>query len=144
MIGVQPEGGICEINSDISKMSKIRAAPSGHFTCLFCLSNSRAKPLKTCQKIILNNKHNLNKIRSIIISKNPEVLILESEKASSNVRTHSIAYKLVMDDSWIGIETKHIKRKRDTGLLKITLINHQINDKYRLRHRDAEVSKNHG
>ena len=144
MIGVQPEGGICEISLDISKMSKIRATPSGHFACSFCLSGSGATPLKTCQKIILNHKHNLNKIQSIINSKNPEVLILESEKASLNIRTNSIAYKLVMDDGWIGIETKHIKRKRDKGLLKITLINHQFIDKYRLRHIDAEVSKNRG
>jgi len=90
------------------------------------------------QKIIINNEHNLSKIKSIIKSNNPEVLILESGKASLNLRTKSIAYKLVMDDGWIAVETKRIKRKRDknNGLLKITLINV---DEYRLRHADAEV-----
>ena len=90
------------------------------------------------QKIIINNEHNLSKIKSIIKSKNPEVLTLESGKASLNLRTNSIAYKLVMDDGWVGVETTRIKRKRDkdNGLLKITLINI---DEYHLRHADAEV-----
>ncbi|ODS37136.1 MAG: hypothetical protein A7316_04980 [Candidatus Altiarchaeales archaeon WOR_SM1_86-2] len=94
--------------------------------------------LKSCRKIIVSHNHNLNKVQSIIKSKNPEVLVLESGKASLNLRTNSIAYKLVMDDNWIGIETTHIKRKRDAGneLLKITLIS---TDEYRLRHEDAEV-----
>ena len=95
---------------------------------------------KLCQKIIVNNEHNLNKIQSIVKSKNPELLILESGKASLNLKTNSIAYKLVTDENWIGIETKKIKRKRDDGLLKITLINHKFTDKYRLRHTDAEVN----
>ena len=97
---------------------------------------------KPHQKIIINHKHNLNKIQSIIKSKNPEVLVLESWNASLNLKTNSIAYKLVMDDGWIGTETRHIKRKRDedNGLLKITLINHQFIGKYRLRRADAEVS----
>jgi len=62
------------------------------------------------QKIIINNEYNLSKIKSIIKSKNPEVLILESGKASLNLKT---------------------KRKRDNcGLLKITLINHKFIGKY--------------
>ena len=82
------------------------------------------------QRIIITNGHNLSKTRSIIKSKNPEVLILESGKASLNLKTNSIAYKLVMDDGWVGVETKRIKRKRDNcGLLKVTLINHR-DDKY--------------
>jgi len=83
------------------------------------------------QKIIINNEYNLSKIKSIIKSKNPEVLILESGKASLNLKTNSIAYKLVMDDGWVGVETLRIKRKRDNcGLLKITLINHKFIGKY--------------
>ena len=124
MLGVRPEGGICEISTDKSKMSKMRTTLGGRFDRSFCLSGGGATPLKTCQKIIINHKHDLNKIQSIINSKNPELLVLESEKASLNIRTNSIAYKLMMDDGWIGIETKCIKRKRDfKGLLKITLIN---------------------
>jgi len=97
--------------------------------------------LKPYQKIIINYKHNLNKIKSIIKSKNLEVLVLESKESQLNLKTNSLAYKLVMDDGWIGIESKHIKRKRDkSGLLKITLINRQFIDKYRLRRTDAEVS----
>ena len=124
MFGVRPEGDICEISTDKSKMSKMRTTLGGRFARSFCLSGGGATPLKTCQKIIINHKHDLNKIQSIINSKNPELLVLESEKASLNIRTNSIAYKLMMDDGWIGIETKSIKRKRDLkGLLKITLIN---------------------
>ena len=96
---------------------------------------------KSC-KIIIGHNHTLNKVQSIIKSKNPEVLILEPENSSLNLKTNSIAYKLIMDDNWIGIETKQIKRNRDNNgkLLRITLINHQFIDKYRLRHTDAEVN----
>ena len=52
---------------------------------------------KTYRKIIINHKHNLNKIHSIINSKNPEVLILESENPKLNLKTNSLAYKLVME-----------------------------------------------
>ena len=98
--------------------------------------------LKSSQKIIVNNNHNLNKIQSIINSKNIEVLILESENALLNLKTNSIAYKLVMGSNWVGIETRSTRRNRDNGkLLKITLINHQFIDKYRQRHMDAEVIK---
>ena len=93
------------------------------------------------QKIIINHKHNLNKIQSMINSKNPEILVLESENLELNLKTNSIAYKLIMDNNWIGIETKQIKRNRDNNgkLLRITLINHKFSDKYRWRHGDAEV-----
>jgi hypothetical protein len=96
--------------------------------------------LKSHYKIIVNNEHNLNKIQSIVKSKNPEILVLESENRSLNLKTNSIAYKLMIEDYWVGIETMRIKRKRDDELLKITLINHQFIDKYRLRHTDAEVN----
>ena len=90
-------------------------------------------PSKPSQKIIITHKYNLDKIKSIIKSKNPEVLLLESENASLNTKTNSIAYKLVMDGKWIGIETRRIKRKRDDGLLRITLINNKFIDKYMKR-----------
>ena len=97
------------------------------------------------QKIIINHNHNLSKIHSIIKSKSmtPEVLVLESKNTSLNLKTNSIAYKLIMADNWIGIETRRIKRNIDNNgkLLRITLINHKLSDKYRLRHKDAEVIK---
>ena len=124
MFGVRPEGDICEISTAKSKMSKMHTTLGGRVARSFCVSGGGATPLKRCQKIIINHKHDLNKIQSIINTKNPELLVLESEKASLNIRTNSIAYKLMIDDGWIGIETKSIKRKRDLkGLLKITLIN---------------------
>jgi hypothetical protein len=87
-------------------MSKMRTTLDGRFARSFCLSGGGATPLKTCQKIIINHKHDLNKIQSIINSKNPELLVLESEKASLNIRTNSIAYKLMMEWMMAGLELK--------------------------------------
>lgn len=79
---------------------------------------------KKSQKIIINHENNLNKIQSMLNSNKPELLVLESEKESHNIKTNSIAYKLIMDGKWRSIETKNIKRKRDGAnlLLKVTLI----------------------
>jgi len=73
------------------------------------------------------------------------MLVLESDKSLLNLKTNSIAYKLVMDYEWVGIEVRGIKRKKDPcRLLRITLIRNHIMDKYRLRHKDAEVFQKSG
>lgn len=103
-------------------------------------NGEKGKNQKTA-KIIINRSHNMNKIKDIINAKDPHILVLESEKSSYNIETNSIAYKLIMDYRWLGIEQKTIKRNRDDGtLLRITLIPHQLKDRCRLRHADAEAA----
>ncbi|ODS36597.1 hypothetical protein BEH94_04105 [Candidatus Altiarchaeales archaeon WOR_SM1_SCG] len=97
------------------------------------------------KKISINQKHDMVKVKDIINANNPDMLVLESDKSLLNLKTNSIAYKLVMDYEWVGIEVRGIKRKKDPcRLLRITLIRNHIMDKYRLRHNDAEVFQKSG